>query len=176
MEWAMAQPFERQQSSSMAAQAARSAGPVTPVRRRVRRLQWLISIGLFAFVLIYEVGISHWIGFQFGPSYQVLIDIVIYGIVGPVSAYVALHFLGRWLEERETSELQARLLRQARERAQASTDLSDDALQTLFAASVLISSLKSGNAELSTETKSDLTRTEEALKRAIKHIRDHLES
>jgi hypothetical protein len=171
----MSRPFESQ-SKQIMAQSAKMVEPLSPVRQRVSRLQWLISIGLFAFVLIYEFGISRSIDTYLGSSYHVAIDIAIYGIVGPVSVYVALHFIGRWLEERETSELQARLLRQAREQAQASTTLSDDALQTLFAASILISSLKSGNADLSPETKSDLTRTEEALNRAIQHIRDHLES
>jgi signal transduction histidine kinase len=175
MERVMSRPFELQ-AKSMTAQSDGSPVALSPVRRRVRRLQWLISIGLFVFVLIYEFGISQWIESRFGPGYHIAIDIAIYGIAGPVSAYLVLHFFSRWLEERETSELQARLLMQAHERAQASTNLSDDALQTLFAASVLISSLKSSTADLSPETKIDLARTEEALNRAIQQIRDHLES
>jgi signal transduction histidine kinase len=164
------------QAKQVAERPDKNTLPLSPVRRGLRRAQWLISISLFAFVVSYELGLSQWIELRLGSSYHIVIDILIYGIVGPVSTYVALHFLDRWLEERETSELQARLLQQARERAQASTTLSDDALQTLFAASILISSLKSSNPELSPGTKADLARTEESLNHAISRIRDHLES
>ncbi len=148
--------------------------PLSPVRRRVYVLMRVIPIGLLLFVLVYEFGLSNWIQSHFGSGYHIGADIVIYGMVGPVSAYLVLHFLDRWLEERETSELQAQLLLQARQRAQTSAELNDTALQTLFAASILISSLKSGSTELLPETKLDLARTEESLNRAIQQIRSHL--
>jgi len=146
------------------------------LRRRVYVLMRVIPVGLLMFVLIYEFGLSSWIQTHFGSSAHIITDIVIYGLVGPVLAYLVLHFLDRWLEERETSELQSQLLIQARQRAQTSAELSDTALQTLFAASILISSLKSGSAGLLPETKIDLARTEESLNRAIQQIRNHLES
>lgn len=150
--------------------------PLSPVRRRVHVLMRVIPISLTVFVLIYEFGLSEWIQAHFGTVYHSFTDMAIYGIAGPVLAYLVLHFLDRWLEERETSELQAQLLTQARQRAQTSAELSDTALQTLFAASILISSLKSGSTELLPETKIELARTEESLNRAIQRIRDHLES
>ncbi len=149
--------------------------PISVLRQRVRRLQGIVFSGLVLFVLVYEFGISQWIEIEFGTGYHVMADILIYGIVGPLSTYLMLHFLDRWLEERETSELQSKLLAQARQKAADSTTLSDDALQTLFAASVLISSLKSNHPDLSPEAKADLARTEESLDRAITQIREHLE-
>jgi signal transduction histidine kinase len=149
--------------------------PLSPIRRRIHRLMRVIPISLLLFVFVYEFSLSAWAESRLGAGYH-LIDLLIYGLVGPVSAYLVLHFLDRWLEERETSELQAQLLTQARQRAQTSAELSDTALQTLFAASILISSLKSGSTELLPETKIDLARTEESLNRAIQQIRDHLES
>lgn len=170
----MARPFSFQSEQRNVA-SNKAAVPLSPIRRRVRRMQWVVAIGLMLFVFIYEIGISPWIQAQLGDGYHIATDIAIYGIVGPLLAYVSLHFFDRWVEERETSELQARLLEQARQRAQASTTLSDDALQTLFAASVLISSLKSSNPELTSEAKIDLARTEESLGHAIQQIRSHLE-
>ena len=157
-------------------QAHKQIAPsLSPIRRRVHVLMRIVPVSLFLFVLVYEFGLSAWAESRLGAGYH-LIDILIYGLVGPVSTFLVLHFLDRWLEERETSELQAQLLIQARQRAQTSAELSDTALQTLFAASILISSLKSGSTELLPETKIDLVRTEESLNRAIQQIRAHLES
>jgi signal transduction histidine kinase len=154
--------------------AAKIDRPLSSLRRRVHVLMLMIPIGLILFVLIYEVGLSEWFRAQFGANFHFVAEVVIYGLVGPLLAYLVLHFLDRWLEERETSDLQAHLLDEAQLRAKLGAELSDDALQTLFAASVLISSLKSGSTDLSPETKFDLARTEESLNRAIQQIRSHL--
>jgi signal transduction histidine kinase len=86
-----------------------------------------------------------------------------------------LHFLGRWLEEKETSDLQAKLLAQAREYAGISNKLNDDALQTLFAARILINSIEAGLEKQDQGAAALLKRTETALEVAIKELREHLE-
>jgi signal transduction histidine kinase len=87
---------------------------------------------------------------------------------------VLLHFLDRWLEERETSELQAQRLAQVREEAKNSRTLNDNAMQVLFAASTLIALLKSDQHELPTETAVQLEETAQALDRAVRQLRAHL--
>jgi signal transduction histidine kinase len=149
---------------------------LTALRRRVHVLKRIVPLGLLALVVLYEVGLSQWISAGLGDSYHYLAEIVVYGVFGPVLAYLLLHFLDRWLEERETSELQAQLLSQAKLRNQISREISDDALQTLFAASVLLASLQDTLPEVSPETTSTLIKTEQAMDRAIRQLRDHLQS
>jgi signal transduction histidine kinase len=149
---------------------------LTVMRQRVHVLKRIVPLGLLALVVLYEVGLSQWIYMGLGDGYHYLAEIVVYGVFGPVLAYLLLHFLDRWLEERETSELQARLLSQAKLRHQISREISDDALQTLFAASVLLASLRDTLPEVSPETTSALIKTEQAMDRAIRQLREHLQS
>jgi len=55
-------------------------------------------------------------------------------------------------------------------------DRTDNALQTLFAASVLLASLRDTLPEVSPETTSILIKTEQAMDRAIRQLREHLQS
>ncbi len=149
---------------------------LTALKRRVHLLQRVIPIGLFLLVVLYEIGPARWILNTAGETYHLLADMLAYGLVGPVLAYLLLHFLERWIEERETSELQARLLAHTRELARLSHELSDDALQTLFGASVMLATLKASLADMPPNTASAVQQTEAALDRAIQQIRDHLEN
>ncbi len=146
------------------------------VRRRIRILQWIVPLGLVLLVVIYEIGPARWILERFGEAYHLIAEIAVYAVVGPTLAYWLLHFLGRWLDERETSEFQAQLLAHTREQTRISHELSDEALQTLFAASILLSALTSSLDDLSPEEASTLLKTEAALNSAIQQIRDHLEN
>jgi len=127
-------------------------------------------------VVVYEVGPARWIQDGVGDAYHFVAEILFYGTVGPLLAFLLLRFLGRWLEERETSELQARVLAQAREHAQVSRELSDDALQTLFAASMLLASLKSTLPDLPPEAASALREMQQSLDRVIRQLSDHLQA
>lgn len=139
-------------------------------------LQWMVPLGLVLLVVIYEIGPARWILESLGEERHLIAEIAVYAVVGPILAYWLLHFLGRWIDERETSEFQAQLLAQTREQARISQELSDKALQTLFAASVLLSTLRSSLDDLSPEETSTLQKTEEALNSAIRQIRDHLQN
>ena len=149
---------------------------LTVLRRRVHVLKRIVPISLWALVVLYEIGLSPWIYASFGGSFHYLAELVVYGVFGPVLAYLLLHFLDHWLEERETSELQAKLLNQAKLRHQISCEISDDALQTLFAASVLLSSLQAALPEVSPETAAMFAKTAQAMDRAIRQLREHLQS
>ncbi len=125
-------------------------------------------------VIAYEIGPANWLHNRLGHSYHILADILLFGSVGPALTFVLLHFLDRWLEERETSELQAQRLAQVREEAKNSRTLNDNAMQVLFAASTLIALLKSDQHELPSETAVQLEETAQALDRAVRQLRAHL--
>ena len=145
-------------------------------RRRFRLLQKLIPAALVILVVIYEVGPARWIHDALGEDQHFVAEILVYGTIGPVLAYLLLDFVGRWLDERDTAELQAQVLAHARESERISRDLSDEALQTLFAASALFASLKSTLPELRAESADTWLATEAALERAIQKLRDHLQT
>jgi len=149
---------------------------LTALRRWLDLLQVLLPTGLVLLVIVYEIGPARWIYYEWGETYHFVAEILFYGTVGPALAFLLLNFLGRWLEERETSDLQAQVLAQARGRARLSHELNDDALQILFAASTFLASLQVALPELSPETTSTLRETQRALDRAIRQLRDHLQT
>lgn len=147
--------------------------PLPTIRHRFGLLRWLLPLGLLLFVVAYEVGPSRWIHDNLGDAFHFAAEIVLYGTVGPILAFILLNFMDRWLEERETSELQAQVLAQAREQAKISHKLSDDTLQALFATSVLLAALES-NPELPPEAAVQLREAQRALNHAIQQLQAHL--
>ena len=144
------------------------------LQQRVGLLKWLIPVGLMFLVAVYEFGPAQWIYAQGGLKSQIVADVLIFGTVGPVLAFFALSLLEQWFEERETSDLQAEILADARRESERSRQLNDDAIQALFAASALISSLQSVQAEIPMEYVTQLRDTEAALDGAIRNLRLHL--
>lgn len=148
--------------------------PTEQIRQHLPRLRWLIPFGLALLVAIYEIGPAFWIYQIYGIHIHIVAEIVVFGTVGPILAFFVLNFLERWLEERETTDLQAAILAKAQQDAQTSRLLSDDAIQMLFAAGTLITSLKEGHPELSGETAVQIQAIETSLNQAITQIRTHL--
>ncbi len=144
------------------------------IRRRIKLLQRLIPGSLLLLVVVYEIGPARWLHDSLSAGSHFVAEILVYGAVGPILAYVFLEFLGRWLEERETNELQAQALAQARERARLNHKLSDDALQALFAASALIASLESRLPDPSPQAAAQLREAKQALDQAIQQLRAYL--
>jgi len=150
------------------------SAPLLDLRRRIHWLKWIVPAALFLFVIVYEIGPSQWIHDGFGNSLHLAAEIILYGTVGPVLAFTVLDFLGRWLDERETSELQARILARRREEVKIHHQLSDDTLQMLFATTVLLASLEADHPELPPEAIARLREAQSALDRAIQQIHRHL--
>lgn len=149
--------------------------PSATIRHRLGLLKWLVPVALLLLVVVYEAGLSRWIHDSLGTTYQFLGEILVYGTVGPILAFTLLDYLGRWLEERETSDLQAQILARARERAQINHTLDDDVLQALFATSALIASLES-DPNISPEAVARLREAQQALSQAIQQLHAHLVS
>jgi signal transduction histidine kinase len=144
------------------------------IRQRLPQLRWLIPLGLALLVAVYEVWPAFWIYRTFGINAHIVVEIVVFGTVGPILTFLLLTFLERWLEERETSDLQAEILAKAQQDAHASRLLSDDAIQMLFAAGTLITSLKESHPEMNGETAVQVQAIENSLNQAIAQIRSHL--
>jgi signal transduction histidine kinase len=148
--------------------------PLPALERRLGLLRWLVPAGLLLLVVAYEIGPARWIHDRLGATFHFAAEILVYGTVGPVLAFVLLDFLGRWLEERETSELQAQVLARAREQARLNYQLSDDTLQALFAASVRLTTLEASLPDLPPEAAAQLRETQAALNQAIQQLHARL--
>ncbi len=145
--------------------------PLAFRRRQLGRLKWLVPLALVALVGLYELGPARWMLASFGVTAHLIADFCVYGTVGPSLAYVLLHLWERWLEEREASETQARVLALTREHVEVSRQLNDDAVQVLFAASTLLHSIKT---ELPPAAAEQMDATERSLGQAIEQLRNYL--
>ena len=143
------------------------------LRHKLRLIQWLAPLGMALLVVFYEIGPANTIRKMLGFQPHFLAEILFYGTLGPALVFLAFDLLGRWLEERETSELQAIALDQARELARISHEVTDDALQALFAASVILSSLESQVPDLPPEVVDRLRETNRALNPIMQQLYAH---
>lgn len=146
------------------------------IRHRMKVLKILVPVTLFVLVAVYELLPARWIHDALGQTHSYLAEILFFGTLGPVLAYGVLDVLGRWLEERETNEVQSRVLAQAREQAKVSEKLSDDALQALFAATLLLNSLETTLPDLPPGTVAQLRATRHALEQTILRVSAYLAS
>lgn len=150
----------------------RLALSLVTVRQRLHLLRWLVPLALIVLVLIYEAGPARWTA-AMGRPYHVLLEIILFAMVGPTLAFLFLDFTERWLEERDTTDLQAQVVAAAQADAGRSRELCDDALQALFSAGTLIASLK---VALPPEEAAPVETAEEALNEVVGELRDHLEA
>jgi hypothetical protein len=142
---------------------------------RLRLLRWAVPLSLAVLVAVYQLGLARWILLEYGEQYHTLAEILFYGIGGPLLALLSLDFLIRWLEERETSELQSRILEETRANMAASRGLNDETLQTLYAVSIMLETLKSTDPDLPPEKAGLLREAESALAKTMARIRAYLQ-
>ena len=143
------------------------------LRHKLRLIQWLAPFGMALLVIFYEIGPAKMIQRLLGSQPHFLAEILFYGTIGPALVFLAFELLGRWLEERETRELQAIALAQARENARISHEVTDDALQALFAASVILSSLETRAPDLPPDVIAQLQETNRALTPIMQQLYAH---
>ena len=147
---------------------------LTPgLRHKLGLLKRLIPIGLILIVIGYELGPSRWIYIRYGFNIHLTFEILIFATIGPVLAYLVLELLHRWIEEKETADIQANLISVAKERELAVRQISDDTLQVLFATSLLMATIKSKETITPTIT-AQIEVTEKALDQSIDRLRGHL--
>lgn len=144
---------------------------LTTFRRQLRTFKWLIPLAMVLLVVAYELGPSRWTYEGLGFTYHLLAEIFVFGTVGPALAFILLELLGRWIEEKETADLQSRLLAKAGEKELEVRRLGDETIQVLFATSLLITSIKSDGSSLPEDTVAQIEITEKALNDSIKDLR-----
>lgn len=142
----------------------------------LRRMRWVLPLFMAALVVVYEFVAGHMFQPNFGKMAHELSDILIFGTVGPVLIFVLLDYLDRFVQERETSDLQAELLRRAQKEAESGRELIDEAIQIMFSTSTLIDLLKEGQQDLPDQTEAQIEGTEQALDDYIRRLRGHLMS
>lgn len=147
------------------------ATSLASMRQRVLILRRWVPFALVVVVVAYELGPSRWIHDRWGADLHFVAEILVYGTIGPLLTYFVLELLRRWLEARETSERQAAQLAHVREHAAISRQLNDDAIQTLFAASAVLSAVEDS---VPPELAAQLESTGEALDQAIRQLRAQL--
>lgn len=125
-----------------AAAAAPGPLPLPALRHRLDWLQWLLPAGMLLAVAVFELLVAPWVTARWGLPTARLAHVALYGLLGPVLLFGLLRLARHWLEERETAELQARVLAQARAHARQTHDLTDDLLQSVFGLSILLGSLR----------------------------------
>lgn len=140
----------------------------------LRRLNWLLPLFLFLLVVGYQLGPARWIHTYLGHSYHIAAEIIVFGTAGPLLASGFIYLFRRWLEERDTSELQSQLLAHAREEAKRSRELNDDALQVLFAAGAMLDALKAAHPAPDDTLLEEVETTEKALQAAVQQLRSRL--
>lgn len=143
-------------------------------RRNLGLMKWLIPLGLVLLVIAYEVGPSRWVYENLGFTYHLVAEIFLFGTVGPVLVFVMLELFGRWIEEKETTELQSSLLAKANEKELAVRQISHDTIQVLFATSLLITTFKANQSDLQPNTAAQIEVTEQALQEAIQRLRSQV--
>jgi len=140
------------------------------LRQRLDLLRWLAPAGLLVLVIANELGLARWVHVRLGDTASITLNILIYGSVGPLLTYLLLTLVGRWLEERETSALQSQALHRARAQVQRNHDLTDDALQTMFATSLVLDTLTDSLPHVSPEAAARFHEAEQAVNGAIEQL------
>jgi hypothetical protein len=146
------------------------------LRHRLQLLRWLVPVTMALLVVAYEALPGPWLLAHYGLGVHTAVEILLFGTFGPLLAFIVLDFFGRWIDERDTSDLQARLMAEARADVTRSRALCDDAVQALFSAGTLISVLQ---AEAEThgapESGVQIAATQEKLDEMVATLRAHLE-
>lgn len=146
---------------------------LTLTTERLSRLKWILPVAMAVLVLSVELLEAFW--YRGGVlGYEFVVDGLVYGTAGPLLVFWLLDILQRWLAERETSALQARLLARAQEHLRDSHSLSDATLQSLFATSLYLNDVYQHVEDLPPQAREELDAAHHALDAAIRDLRDHL--
>jgi hypothetical protein len=143
-------------------------------QRRLLRLRRLSPPVLLFLVAAYQMGPARWVHDRLGESQHFLAEIVAFGLAAALIGYILPELALRWNEERETSELQALALIGERERMQRAHELSDEAVQALYAAGILLRVDGRSPKTIADRTLDLLNRSHRSLTLAMAYLRNPL--
>lgn len=96
--------------------------------QRITALRWTLPATLALLTVLYQLGLARWVHDSMNDAVHFMIEVLFYGTLYPLMAFLALTRVGHWLDEKERVERQAR----ATERRLASiTAASADAILSL---------------------------------------------
>jgi len=78
------------------------------LKRRVAVLRWAFPAALAISATLYQLGLARWVLDHYGDVAHFGVEIVFYGTAGPLLAFWVLTLIGRWFDEKERAERQAR--------------------------------------------------------------------
>lgn len=98
---------------------------------RIRLLRWALPLTLGVISTLYQLGPARWVHDTFSHSLHYGVEILLYGLIGPLAVYAAVGQVGRWLAEKDLAEHRVRAHEQ---RLASITGASADAILGLDAA------------------------------------------
>ena len=70
-------------------------------QRKIDTLRWVIPGMMVIAFMFYQLALARWVLNEFGLSARLLLEVLLYGVVGPLLAFVALTLISRWQSEKE---------------------------------------------------------------------------
>lgn len=98
------------------------------LQHRLSVLRILLPVGFAVIAILYQLLLAQWVLDLFGEEAHFGVEIIFYATVGPLLAFWVLTQIGRWLEEKEHFEHQARM---SERRLASITEASVDAILSL---------------------------------------------
>src|SRR3990172_5771877 len=78
------------------------------LRQRLDRLRWFLPLSLALVSVFYQLGPTAWVHDRISHDFHYAVEIVFYGVVGPLAVFWAVGLVRGWLEDRERLEHHAR--------------------------------------------------------------------
>ncbi len=76
--------------------------------KRVEWLQWVLPTVILAFVVVYQTWFVDYIHDVIGEDAHYIVELILYGAMGPFVTFIVLTWIRRWLVEKENMEDQVR--------------------------------------------------------------------
>lgn len=78
------------------------------LQKRIVQMRWALPVSFAVLAVFYQLVLASWVHDRFGDSVHYGVEVVFYAGAGPLLAFWALGLIGRWLNEKELAENQAR--------------------------------------------------------------------
>src|SRR3990172_5115035 len=76
----------------------RMDGASALLRQRMNRLRWLLPLGLGFLSVFYQLGPAAWVHDRISHEFHYVVEIIFYGLFGPLAVFWAVGQVRGWLE------------------------------------------------------------------------------
>lgn len=98
------------------------------LQERIARLRWALPVSFALLAVVYQLVLASWVHDRYGDPVHYVVEVIFYASAGPLLAFWVLGRISRWLDDKETAEMQARA---SDRRLAAITSASADAMLSL---------------------------------------------